>query len=207
MANIQQGINQLISMTAVGAGLYSRSPEGQARAATREADKSAKAAAGYQKTLTDPTAFQGTPEQQKLKRQGMQKLYKSSRDSAVNSRLRSANLSPTKKRVDSYLDAYATQQAEMKQETATSHATKSAQAARQAMQRMRQLGMEQIDQNRTRRSFMDYLKNQQSSLGKVGDLPPEVQKTIAKSYTPAQRKKIMDAEDAKGKEAKNGRKV
>lgn len=204
MANIQQGINQLISMTALGAGIYSRSASGQANAATREAERFSGAAEGYKKTLADPNAFTGTPEQQALKRQGMQKLYNSHRDSAVASRLRAVNLKPTKERVDSYLDSYARQQAEIREEKAQSAASM---AAQKAMARMRQMGMDQIKQNTARRSFMDYLKNQNSSLGRVGDLPPAVQKEIAKKYSPAQRKKLMDAEDEKKKEANNGRKI
>lgn len=204
MANIQQGINQLISMAALGAGIYSRSPAGQANSATREANRYAGAAAGYQKTISNPDAFTGTPEQQTLKRQGTQKLYQSSRDSAVASRLRAVNLKPTKSRVDSYLDSYAQQQAEIREEKAQSAASM---AAQKAMARMRQMGMDQINQNKARRSFMDYLKDQGSSLGRVGDLPPAVQKEIAKNYSPSQRKKLMDAEDEKRKEENNGRKV
>ena len=53
---------------------------------------------------------------------------------------------------------------------------------------------------------MDYLKEQPSSLGKVGDLPENIQRAIAKSFTPQEKKKIMDEADKK-KEEKNGRKV
>ena len=206
MANIQKGINQLISTVAIGAGLYARSPGGQARAADREANTSANAAAGYRRTLADPTAFTGTPEQQQFQRQGMEGLYRSSRDSAVKSRLRALNLKPTQDRLNSYLNSYAEQQAEMRAESAQ-QATRAAQASQKAMDRMRQLGMQQIDQRDKRRSFMDYLKDQPTSLGKVGDLPQNIQKQIAKSFSSTDRKKLMDEEDRKRQEAKNGRKV
>lgn len=206
MGSIQQGINQLISTAAIGLGLYTRSPAGQANAATQQAERAEKAAAGYKTTLANQEVFTGTPEEQALKHQGMQALYKSSRDSAVKSRLQALNLNPTQERVDSYLDSYANQQAEIREENAQSAASRSAQAARQAMNRMRSLGMDQIKQNQTRRNFMDYLKNQNSSLGKIGDLPENIQKAIAKSYSAAERKKLMDAEETK-KEGKDGRKV
>lgn len=207
MASIQQGINQLIGSAAIGIGLYTRSPAGQANAATREAQRAENAAAGYKTTLANPDAFTGTPQEQALKKQGMKKLYQSSRDSAVKSRLQALNLNPTQERVDSYLDSYAKQQAEIQEENAQNKTTKAAQAARTAMDRMRSLGMEQIQQKKTRRKFMDYLRQQDSSLGKVGDLPPNVQKAIAKSYTAKDRKKLLDAADAAKKEEKDGRKV
>lgn len=205
MGSIQQGINQLISTAAIGVGLYTRSPAGQANAATQQAESAERAAAGYKTTLANPDAFTGAPQEQALKRQGMQALYKSSRDSAVKSRLQALNLNPTQERVDAYLDSYAKQQAEVREENAQSAASRAAQAARQAMDRMRTLGMDQIQQKKTRRNFMDYLKEQSSSLGKVGDLPANIQKVIAKSYSAAERKKLLDAEEKK--EGKDGRKV
>lgn len=206
MANIQQGINQLIATAAIGAGLYTRSAAGQANAADRAANTSAQAAAGYKKTLADPTAFTGTPEQQALKRQGIEGLYRSARDSAVSSRLKSLNLKPTQARVDSYLNAYAEQQEERQLEEAQK-ADRAAQASQKAMARMRTLGSQQIQQKNTRRIFMDYLKDQPSNLGRVGDLPASVQKQIAKTYSTADRKKLMDEADQKKQEVKNGRKV
>ena len=208
MANIQHGINQLIAMTALGTGLYTRSAGGQAKAATGEADTFAQAAEGYKKTLADPTAFTGTPEQQALKRQGMQELYRSNRDSAVKSRLRALNLKPTRERVESYLNSYAEQQEEIRLENAQKAESRAAQAKKKAMDRMRELGAQQIQQTKTRRNFMDYLAQQSSSLGgKIGDLPESVQKKIAKEYSSAERKKLMDEEDAKKQEVKNGRKI
>lgn len=207
MGNIQQGINQLIAMTALGGGIYSRSPAGQARAATREADRAESAAAGYKKALENPNRFTGTPEQQTLQREGIRKLYASNRDSAVTSRLRAVNLKSTQDRVDSYLGSYAEQQAELREERAQSASTKAAIKAREAMQRMRQLGQQQIAQNKSRRNFMDYLRKETSSLGKVGDLPESVQKEIAKKYSAAERKKLMNNVDANKKGENNGRKV
>lgn len=51
-----------------------------------------------------------------------------------------------------------------------------------------------------RRNFMDYLKQQPTSLGgKVGDLPPQAQKQIAGQYTRSQRKRLMDMADKGGR--------
>lgn len=207
MASIQQGINQLIATAALGAGVYTRSAAGKARSEEREGARFADAASGYKKMIADPNTFTGTDAEQILKREGAQKLYKQARDSAVNSRLRAVNLKPTQDRVDSYLGIYAEQQAELREERAQSASTKAAIKAREAMQRMRQLGQQQIAQNKTRRNFMDYLRKETSSLGKVGDLPESVQKEIAKKYSAAERKKLMDNIDANKKGANNGRKV
>lgn len=48
-----------------------------------------------------------------------------------------------------------------------------------------------------KRNFMNYLKTMPiSGGGVVGCLPKEAQKTIAKQYSQAQRKQIMDTADA-----------
>lgn len=52
------------------------------------------------------------------------------------------------------------------------------------------------------RDFMEYLKKQPSSLGKIGDLDPALQKKIADAYTPAMRKQLMATAD---REAKSGK--
>lgn len=207
MGSIQSGINQLIGLGALGAGVYSRSVSGKANAATRQANIYESAQNQYSNMLSNPNAFTGTPEQQELKRKGTHKLYTEARDSAIESRLRALDMKPTQERINAYLNSYAAQQQELKNEEAESPLSKAAMTARTAMARMRQIGMDQIEQNKTRRNFMDYLRNQPSSIGNVGDLPPEVQKQIAKSYNPAQRKKLMDQEDEKKKEKRDGRKI
>lgn len=53
-----------------------------------------------------------------------------------------------------------------------------------------------------RRKFSEYLAKQPSSIGKVGDLPPNVQKEIAKQYSPRQRQQLMNDMD---EEAKHGK--
>lgn len=68
-----------------------------------------------------------------------------------------------------------------------------AEKARQSAANAVQARMEQ------RRGFMDYLKNQQTSLGKVGDLPEHLQQQIAKQLTPNERQRIMDEEAKRGK--------
>ena len=54
-----------------------------------------------------------------------------------------------------------------------------------------------------KRNFMSYLKEQPTSLGgTVGELPLSIQKQLAKQYSPAQRKQLMDTMDRESK--KNG---
>ena len=49
-----------------------------------------------------------------------------------------------------------------------------------------------------KRKFMDTLSKQTTSLGgTIGDLPENMQKTIAKQYSKSERKKLMDIEDNK----------
>jgi Mg/Co/Ni transporter MgtE len=51
-------------------------------------------------------------------------------------------------------------------------------------------------QKNQRRNFMDYLKKLPTNYGvNVGSLSPDVQKKIAKTYTPSQRRKIMNEMD------------
>lgn len=70
----------------------------------------------------------------------------------------------------------------------------------QAMQHMQQVGNQQVQQRTNRRNFMSYLRNEPSSLGgKVGQLPPDLQKQIANQYTKSQRKALMDRIDREEK--------
>lgn len=49
-----------------------------------------------------------------------------------------------------------------------------------------------------RKNFMSYLKNVEiQGGGKVGDLPLNMQRQIAKQYTPSERKKLMSNQDNK----------
>lgn len=51
-----------------------------------------------------------------------------------------------------------------------------------------------------RRNFINYLKDMPSSIGgKVGELPIEIQRQIAKTYSTSERKNIMDTVDKGGK--------
>ena len=55
-----------------------------------------------------------------------------------------------------------------------------------------------------RRNFKDYLAKMPTNFGgTVGQLNPEMQKQIAKQYSPSERKRIMDRMD---REAENGKK-
>jgi hypothetical protein len=56
-----------------------------------------------------------------------------------------------------------------------------------------------------RRNFISYLKEQPTNLGgKVGDLPLNIQKQVAQSYSPKQRKQLMDKID-KERMSKDGK--
>lgn len=71
----------------------------------------------------------------------------------------------------------------------------------QAANKARQNAANEIDAKKTqKRNFMDYLKNQPTSLGgKVGDLSPAMQKQIASGYSASQRKKLMEMADREKK--------
>lgn len=75
----------------------------------------------------------------------------------------------------------------------------------QAAQTAKQSAANAIEAKKTqRRNFMEYLKNEPTSLGgTVGQLPPAMQKQVASQYTKSQRRSMMDRMD---REAGNGRK-
>lgn len=67
---------------------------------------------------------------------------------------------------------------------------------------MEQANMKAAEKSTTRqtqkRNFMNYLKNIEiQGGGTVGDLPPHLQKVIAKQYTKSERKQLMDKGDAR----------
>lgn len=71
------------------------------------------------------------------------------------------------------------------------------------MEQANQHAREKIMQQKTqRRNFMEYLGKQESSLGKVGDLPQSLQKQIAQQYTRSQRRTLMNKMDRESQ--KNG---
>lgn len=77
--------------------------------------------------------------------------------------------------------------------------TAKAQAKEQAVTKKAQeaLKKEQERRRKTRRNFLDYMKDEPTNLGvSFGELESSVQKELAKSYTKTQRKKIMDRMDA-----------
>lgn len=58
------------------------------------------------------------------------------------------------------------------------------------------LKTKQEEKRKTRRNFLDYMKNEPTSLGGTfGELDPTLQKKIASQYSRAERKKIMDRKD------------
>lgn len=80
----------------------------------------------------------------------------------------------------------------------------SAQEELRMQEAMNKVGRKQERQLKQKRNFMSYLKDQPTSFGgNVGDLPLKMQKAIAKQYSPAERKKLMNQMD---KEKKDGTK-
>lgn len=58
------------------------------------------------------------------------------------------------------------------------------------------LKTKQEEKRKTRRNFLDYMKDEPTSLGSsFGELDPALQKKIASQYSRAERKKIMDRKD------------
>ena len=63
----------------------------------------------------------------------------------------------------------------------------------QAAEKVKQI---QEAKTKQRRNFMDYLSKMPTSLGgTVGELPKDVQKTIASTYSKSQRRTLMDRMD------------
>lgn len=70
------------------------------------------------------------------------------------------------------------------------------QKQQEAMKKAEEVKQAKATQKTKRRNFMNYLKNEPTSLGgTVGELPVEVQKKIAAQYTKSQRKALMDRVD------------
>lgn len=98
--------------------------------------------------------------------------------------------------------AAAAEKAKAKQAAAAQQTKPQASVQQMAAERAKQSATDAvIAKANQRRNFMEYLKKQPSNLGTVGDLPENVQKKIAKQYTPRMRKQLMDKID---QEAKNG---
>lgn len=75
----------------------------------------------------------------------------------------------------------------------------------QARAKAEQSAANAIEEKKTqRRKFMDYLKQEPTSLGgTVGQFPPTIQKQIASQYTKSQRKRLMDMRDAEAKDGEH----
>lgn len=74
---------------------------------------------------------------------------------------------------------------------------KSIERDRQIKAARQSLTKAQENVRRTRRRFIDYMRNEPTSFGlKLGQLPKDVQKTVLSEYTPSQRRKIMNEKDA-----------
>lgn len=70
---------------------------------------------------------------------------------------------------------------------------------------MKKVANKQDAKQKQKRNFMSYLKEQPTNLGgTVGELPLNIQKQLAKQYSPAQRKQLMDTMD-KERMNKNGK--
>ena len=85
--------------------------------------------------------------------------------------------------VEGYLNQY--------RESSKADQAQAEQKAKEAVQ------VKQAAKRKTRRNFLDYMKDEPTSLGGTfGELDPKLQKQIAKQYTKAQKKQIMDRKDA-----------
>ena len=75
---------------------------------------------------------------------------------------------------------------------------------KKAQEAWEKIKAEQAAKRKSRRKFIDYIKDEPTSLGTtVGELDPRVQKEILKSYSRSERKAIMKAKDA-AKETSGG---
>lgn len=78
-------------------------------------------------------------------------------------------------------------------------------ARKKAQEAWERTKAEQAARRKSRRKFIDYIKDEPTSLGAtVGELDPRIQKEILKSYSRADRKKIMKEKDA-AKETSGGK--
>lgn len=72
----------------------------------------------------------------------------------------------------------------------------SAERAKAAESAEAELKAKQEEKRSSRRNFIDYMKDEPTSLGAFGSLNPKLQKSIAATYSKYERKKIMDEKDA-----------
>ena len=213
MANIQQGINQILGMGATFSKISEFSPEA---AEQRENERlgnvldTAKAEKErLSKTIKDPKTSDKD-------RAAATKTVEYLEGQIEGSRKRLFELNPSRENLGEIEEGFANQEKNKKvikkgYENASREAEE--QGYQEMMQQAYQEGIEQYDDQRAntamqraqrqaksrakRRNFVrDYLSQMQTSMGgTVGELPPEIQKVIASNYSSKERRQIMNQQD------------
>lgn len=210
MANIQQGINQMLGMGAALAGLSGAVAE--RRESKRLGDVLDTAGAEKErlgKTIQDPKTSDED-------RAAATKTVEYLEGQIEGSRKRLFELNPSSENLGEIEKGFAKQE-KNQQVIAQGYENASREAEEQGYQEMvrqaEEEGILQYDDQRAdtaieraqkqaksrakRRNFVrDYLSQMQTSLGgPVGELPPEIQKVIASSYSSKERRQIMNQKD------------
>lgn len=184
MGVIQQNINQLIGI----AGLASQLPFGQGIKDKVTSKRLSKAQSIAQQNRPYGKIGIDGPSQEIAKEQSdiaQRQFERNPTQSTYEDAVKSYNLSHKTQYLASQMQGY-----------------------RDALTHQRTVGMEQANQHsqqiaqqqtRQKRKFMEYLGREDSSLGRIGDLPENLQRAIAKQYTPSMRKKLMDRMDKERK--------
>lgn len=173
---IQEAINQALGTVGIAARL---SPEYETKQELHQAKKQEKALTMQQDALP-----QITPEEFEAQKTVAAKQHKQAEQKLADVKQKIFELNPSKQTMR---EAHLAQSSAYNiplmtfQENANSKAKQVSQAKRSQ-----------------RRNFMEYLRKEPiSGGGTIGDLPPHVQKSLAKQYTKSQRKQLMDREDNK----------
>lgn len=189
MGVIQQGINQLIGTAAIAARL---SPGFETRQELLKLGKQEKALGMQQEAL--PTISPDEMEEGKtIAAQQHQEILEKQAEVAQ----KQFELQPTKEsmRKATFARSAAGQGPIMTLPADPDEILREQQELQEQKGQIRaqEKGAKQVKQ---KRNFMNYLKNLETNFGgKVGDLPENVQKIIAKQYSKSQRQKIMQEMD------------
>lgn len=180
MSNIQGSVNQLLGTLAV----LTQLPSGQELKKKRLLDKQGKAVDAALQGVNVEPGQEDTAQGRYQRELGREKADVLRRQYEAN---------PTKGGLTAYLR---TRSAYYDEPIASLPEDEEVLAEERAMSSMRSKGVQQVQQAQKRRYFMDYLRNEPTSLGgTVGELDPNLQKTIAGQYNRSQRKALMDRID------------
>lgn len=180
---------------AAGKQIYQHSPAGRERAAQRALESSISSSRQAQEAIKSAEGnLTGTPQEIVSQRAALNKEKKAQGKIEAEGLREQFRRNPN---ADT-LSRYIARQAQLEPE--------------QAMQGTIQKMQQEIKQRQTRKSFQQRLKEEPLSIGgqvfgNVGALSPDAQKQIAKTYTPAEKRKYIEqqkaAEQKKG--GKNGK--